>query len=229
MITTHNLMKTYAYADTASVAVNDISISIEEGEFVAIMGKSGCGKTTLLNILGGLIRPTSGEISFLGQRMERFSTRQLCELRRQMMGFIVQKFALIPNLTAYQNIALPLEIRKVSREETKYRVHHIAERLGMEQALQRYPVQLSGGECQRIAIARAVIANPKLILADEPTGALDTKSSYNVMDILSQIHQEGATILLVTHDKDVAACAQRTLYMKDGCIVNEQRRSCLLS
>ena len=216
MIIMRSVAKQFQHNKVIVTALQSISLQIHEGEFISIMGRSGSGKTTLLNVLGGMTKPTSGEYFFCNKQVNRFSFDDLCEFRKQNVGYIVQKFALVPALTIYQNIALPLEIRGYTRGEVAEKVEDLAEKLNLSDKLSSYPVELSGGQCQKAAIARAIISAPRLILADEPTGSLDIKSGIMVMELLSQINNLGATIVLVTHDNDIASYSNRILQLVDG-------------
>ena len=200
--------------------MNDVSFSVESGESVAIMGKSGSGKSTLLNIIGGLDKPDSGEYIFDGKTLPVNNLTKMAKFRRYNVGFVVQHFALLNEYSVYNNIALPLRYTKHSGASVKAKVEEIAERLEIADKLKKTPVQLSGGQAQRVAIARALVHNPKMILADEPTGALDEATGKSIMELFTQINKEnGTTLIVVTHDPGVAEYCGRTVVMKDGKII----------
>lgn len=214
--------KYYGSKANLTKAIDDISFGVDEGEFIGIMGSSGSGKTTLLNCISTIDRVTAGHILLNGQDITKLKGKQLNAFRRQELGFIFQDFNLLDTLTAYENIALALTIQKVKAAEIDERVLEIAEKLDIKSILQKYPYQISGGQKQRVASARAIITNPKLVLADEPTGALDSKSARQLLDSFSVLNQYmGATILMVTHDAFTASYANRILFIKDGKIFNE--------
>ncbi len=221
MIETRNLVKVYTTEEVETTALNRVNFTVREGEFVAIMGPSGCGKSTLLNILGLLDNPSTGEYHFLGQEVARYSERQRAHLRKANIGFVFQSFNLIDELTVYENIELPLLYLKVSPAERKKRVLGVMERMQLVPRKNHFPQQLSGGQQQRVAVARALVANPKLILADEPTGNLDSANGDEVMKLLTQLHEEGTTIVMVTHSPAYAEYAQRVVHLFDGHIVTE--------
>lgn len=203
-------------------ALKNVSFSVEQGEYVAIMGESGSGKTTLLNILAALDKPTGGSVILGGQELGRIRESAVAAFRRDNLGFVFQDFNLLDTLTLEENIALPLTISEMPAKEIDRRVHRIADKLHISDALQKFPTQVSGGQKQRCAFARAVICEPKLIMADEPTGALDSHSSRVLLEVMSDFNQEmGATILMVTHDAFSASYAGRILFLKDGRIYNE--------
>ena len=214
--------KYYGNRSNLTKAIDNISFTVDAGEFVGIMGASGSGKTTLLNCISTIDRVTAGQILIGGQEITRLKGNRLNQFRREELGFIFQDFNLLDTLTAYENIALALTIQKVNPEEIDRRVRKIAGRLGIVDSLNKYPYQVSGGQKQRIAAARAMITNPKLILADEPTGALDSKSARQLLESMEGLNQTlGATILMVTHDAFTASYAERILFIKDGQIFNE--------
>lgn len=216
------LEKYYGNKGNLTKAVNNISFDITKGEFVGIMGASGSGKTTLLNCISTIDRTTSGNIIINGKDITRMKGNSLNQFRREELGFIFQDFNLLDTLTAYENIALALTIQKVKAYEIDKRVHEVAKKLGINDILKKYPYQVSGGQKQRIACARAIITNPALILADEPTGALDSKSSRMLLESFENLNQDlKATILMVTHDAFTASYADRILFIKDGEIFNE--------
>jgi len=203
-------------------ALNGVSLSVGQGEFTAVMGPSGSGKSTLLNLIAGLDRPTSGDVVVGGTNLGGLSEAGLARFRRDHVGFVFQFFHLLPNLTALENVLIPAQLR--GRENADARGRKLLERLGIADVADRYPARLSGGQQQRVAIARALINNPTLLLADEPTGALDTHSGEQVMDLLAQLHRDGQTILLVTHDAKLATRqASRVISVMDGKIVDDAR------
>lgn len=215
----NNVSKTYGKGDGIVHALNDVSFTAEKGESVAIMGKSGSGKSTLLNIIGGLDMPDNGEYIFDGKKLTVKNLTKMAKFRRYNVGFVVQHFALINEYSVYQNIALPLRYSKRSGS-VKDKIEEIAERLEIADKLRKTPVQLSGGQAQRVAIARALVHDPKMILADEPTGALDEATGKSIMELFTQINKEnGTTLIVVTHDPGVAEYCGRTVVMKDGNIV----------
>ncbi len=222
MITIKNLHKTFVTETVKTKALNDISLHISEGEFVSIMGPSGCGKSTLLNIIGLLDDIREGSYHLLGNEIVNMKEAKRAQLRKQNIGFIFQNFNLIDELSVYDNIELPLIYNNIKAQERKKRIQQIAEKLNIMHRLQHYPQQLSGGQQQRVAVARALITNPKLILADEPTGNLDSTNGNEVMELLTQLHANGATILMVTHSSNDAAFSQKTIIMKDGEILSEK-------
>ena len=221
MIKTVALEKIFRTEEVETLALNKVSIEVKEGEFVAIMGPSGCGKSTLLNILGLLDNPTSGEYYLNGIEVSRYTEAQRTKLRKGIIGFVFQSFNLIDELNVYENIELPLLYMGVSAAERKKKVQEAMERMAIVHREKHFPQQLSGGQQQRVAIARAVVANPKLILADEPTGNLDSKNGQEVMNLLSELNKEGTTIVMVTHSQHDAGVASRTINLFDGQVVTE--------
>ena len=221
MIKTVALEKIFRTEEVETLALNKVSIEVKEGEFVAIMGPSGCGKSTLLNILGLLDNPTSGEYYLNGIEVSRYTEAQRTKLRKGIIGFVFQSFNLIDDLNVYENIDLPLLYMGVSAAERKKKVQEAMERMAIVHREKHFPQQLSGGQQQRVAIARAVVANPKLILADEPTGNLDSKNGQEVMNLLSELNKEGTTIVMVTHSQHDAGFASRTINLFDGQVVTE--------
>ena len=204
--------------------MNEISIDILEGEFVAIMGPSGCGKSTLLNILGLLDNPTSGELWFIGKEVSRYSENDRTDMRNGNIGFVFQSFNLIDELTVFENVELPLLYAGVPVRERVDRVNKALERMQISHRTEHYPQQLSGGQQQRVAIARAIVTNPKIILADEPTGNLDSTNGNEVVLLLKELNKDGATVVMVTHSEENAQEAGRIVRMMDGCILTENRR-----
>jgi putative ABC transport system ATP-binding protein len=223
MIKTENLQKTFRTEEVETWALNDVSIEINEGEFVAIMGPSGCGKTTLLNILGLLDNPTGGEYYLNDIEVGKFSEKQRTQLRKGVIGFVFQSFNLIEELNVFENIELPLLYMGVSATERKQKVQAAMDRMEISHRSKHFPQQLSGGQQQRVAIARAVVAGPKLILADEPTGNLDSKNGKEVMNLLTELNKEGTTIVMVTHSQHDAGYAARIINLFDVQLVTEVR------
>ena len=223
MIKTEKLQKIFKTEEVETWALHDVSLEIKEGEFVAIMGPSGCGKSTLLNILGLLDNPTNGTYQLNGTDVSKFSEAERTNLRKGVIGFVFQSFNLIDELNVYENIELPLLYMGVPKEERKKRVEEAMKRMDITHRVKHFPQQLSGGQQQRVAIARAVVANPKIILADEPTGNLDSKNGKEVMDLLTQLNKEGTTVVMVTHSQHDAGYATRTINLFDGQVVNEVR------
>ena len=221
MIKTINLQKIFKTEEVETWALNNVSIEVKQGEFVAIMGPSGCGKSTLLNILGLLDNPTGGEYYLNGTEVSRYTESQRTSLRKGVIGFVFQSFNLIDELNVYENIELPLLYMGISASERKKRVEAAMERMAISHRSKHFPQQLSGGQQQRVAIARAVVANPKLILADEPTGNLDSKSTIEIMNILKDLHESGRTVIIITHDDEIANQVDRVVRIMDGKIVSD--------
>ena len=218
----NKIEKYYGNKGNLTKAINQISFSISKGEFVGIMGASGSGKTTLLNCISTIDRVSAGSIMINGKDITKMKKSQLIKFRREELGFIFQDFNLLDTLTAFENIALALTIQKVNATQIQNRVKEVAQRLGIEEILNKYPYQLSGGQKQRVASARAIISNPKLILADEPTGALDSKSARMLLESFEELNRSlEATILMVTHDAFSASYAHRIIFIKDGEVFNE--------
>ena len=216
-----NIEKYYGSRSSLTKAIDNLSLSVEKGEFVAIMGSSGSGKTTLLNVVSTIDRVTSGHIYVGGIDITKLKGNELNRFRREELGFIFQDFNLLDTLTAYENIALALSIQNVSAREIDARIKKVAEELDIKSVLLKYPYQMSGGQKQRVASARAIITNPKLVLADEPTGALDSKSAKMLLEKFNYLDELGATILMVTHDAFTASYARRVVFIKDGKIFKE--------
>ena len=221
MIQISNLQKIFHTDDMETWALNDVNLSVKPGEFIAIMGPSGCGKSTLLNILGLLDTPTRGSYLLNGVEVSRMKENERVDVRKGVIGFVFQSFNLIDELTVEENIELPLIYMGLDKAERRERVRKVMERMGIAHRSGHYPSQLSGGQQQRAAIARAVVANPKIILADEPTGNLDSKNGKEVMTLLSELHKEGTTIVMVTHSQHDAQYANRIVKLFDGNIVSE--------
>ena len=217
-----NIEKYYGNKSNLTKAIDGISFNVGEGEFVGIMGASGSGKTTLLNCISTIDRVTAGKIIINNQDITKLKGNKLNKFRREELGFIFQDFNLLDTLTAYENIALALTIQKVNSHEIDKKVKEIAQKLEISEILNKYPYQISGGQKQRVASARAIITNPKMVLADEPTGALDSKSARQLLETFEHLNQKlGATILMVTHDAFTASYAERIIFIKDGKIFNE--------
>ncbi|MCD4679544.1 MAG: ABC transporter ATP-binding protein [Bacteroidales bacterium] len=222
MIKTNNLNKIFRTDEVETTALNLVSLEIKQGEFVSIMGPSGCGKSTLLNILGLLDNPTEGEYYFMDNEVSGFSEKQRAKLRKHNIGFVFQNFNLIDELNVFENVELPLIYLGISHSERKKRVEEILEKMQIIHRKKHFPLQLSGGQQQRVAVARAVIARPKLILADEPTGNLDSAHGEEVMIMLDELNQEGTTIIIVTHSQRDADYGRRIIRLFDGQIITEQ-------
>ena len=221
MIKLDNIKKVFRTDDVETWALQNVSLEVKEGEFVAIMGPSGCGKSTLLNILGLIDNPTEGTYLLNGTDVSRMQENERTELRKGTIGFVFQSFNLIEELNVMENIELPLLYMGISRSERRRRVQEIMERVGIAHRAKHFPCQLSGGQQQRVAIARAVIPSPKIILADEPTGNLDSRNGREVMDLLAELHREGTTIIMVTHSQHDANYADRIVNLFDGEVVSQ--------
>ena len=221
MIRTEKLSKIFRTEEVETFALNEVSIEVKRGEFVAIMGPSGCGKSTLLNIIGLLDNPSGGEYFFDGTEVGSYKERQRTMMRKGNIGFVFQSFNLIDELTVYENVELPLIYLKMKASERKALVNAVLERMKIGHRAKHFPQQLSGGQQQRVAIGRAVVANPKLILADEPTGNLDSKNGLEVMNLLTELNKEGTTIIMVTHSMHDAGFAHRVINLFDGEVLTE--------
>lgn len=221
MIKTKNLKKVYTTEEIETTALNNINLEVYEGEYVAVMGPSGCGKSTLLNMLGMIDKPSSGEYLFLGEEVSKYSERKRAGLRKNNIGFVFQSFNLIDELTVSENVELPLLYLGYSASARRKRVNEVLEHMQLVPRKNHFPQQLSGGQQQRVAVARAVVARPKLILADEPTGNLDSVHGEEVMQMLGKLHDEGTTIVMVTHSPSYAEYSQRIIHLFDGNIVSE--------
>jgi putative ABC transport system ATP-binding protein len=223
MIKLNKLSKVYRTAEIESTALNEVSFEIKQGEFVSIMGPSGCGKSTLLNILGMLDRPESGSYEFLGNEVAHLNEKGRSNMRKKNIGFIFQNFNLIDELTVFENIELPLLYNKVSSAERKKRVNELIEKIGISHRASHFPQQLSGGQQQRVAVARALITKPPLILADEPTGNLDSSNGNEVMELMCELNEAGTTVIMVTHSAHDASYSNRIINLLDGQIVSEKK------
>ncbi|HZM64001.1 MAG TPA: ABC transporter ATP-binding protein [Candidatus Saccharimonadales bacterium] len=224
IIELQDVSKLYGFGDATTIALEEVSLSIDEGEFVAVMGPSGCGKSTLMNIIGLLDRPTNGVYNLRGRHVAKLRAGQRAKIRRDAVGFVFQSFNLLPRLTVIENVALPLAYKGMTAGRRLKRAAEILERVGLADREYFYPRHLSGGQAQSAAIARALINEPKIIIADEPTGNLDSASSRLVMELLSEIHQTNkTTILFVTHNPELTRYATRVVYMHDGAIVHDEQ------
>jgi putative ABC transport system ATP-binding protein len=225
MIKIQNLKKSFRTEEVETLALHKVNLTVEEGEFVAVMGPSGCGKSTLLNIIGMLDNPTEGSYKFAGHEVAGLKERQRTQLRKGNLGFVFQSFNLIDELTVFENVELPLIYLKMSKGERKEKVMAVLERMKIAHRAKHFPQQLSGGQQQRVAISRAVVTNPKLILADEPTGNLDSKNGLEVMNLLTELNQEGTTIVMVTHSDHDSHFAHRVVTLFDGQIVTDSQNN----
>jgi putative ABC transport system ATP-binding protein len=225
IIELEDVSKLYGFGDAATVALDEVSLEIEQGEFVGVMGPSGCGKSTLMNIIGLLDRPSHGSYQLSGHKVAKLRPNRAAKYRRDSIGFIFQNFNLLPRLTALENVALPLAYKGVPLTKRTRMASDMLARVGLQHREYYYPRQLSGGQTQCVAIARALVNDPKLIIADEPTGNLDSAGSRLVMELLSEIHKTGNTILFVTHNPELTRYATRVVYMHDGVIVHDERKS----
>lgn len=219
-----HIYKDYIQGKMVVPVLKDINLQVEEGEYVAIMGPSGSGKSTLMNIIGCLDKPTKGTFRLDGQKVLEQKENQVAEVRLKSIGFVFQNFQLLPKLSALDNVALPLIYAGVKKKERRKRAQIALERVGLGDRLHFVPNQLSGGQKQRVAIARAMVNNPKILLADEPTGALDSKSSHQVMELFEELNREGVTVIMITHDAGVAQCAKRIVDIFDGEISERTRK-----
>jgi len=224
MIQTEKLTRVYRTDEVETFALNEVDIHIKEGEFVAVMGPSGCGKSTLLNMLGLLDKASGGSYRINGTETNCLNDKERTRLIKENIGFVFQSFILMDELNVFDNIRLPLNYHKMSSRDRKQRVHEVMKRMRIGHRVNHYPQQLSGGQQQRVAIARAVVSNPRLILADEPTGNLDSKNGIDVMNLLSELNREGTTIVMVTHSQRDAGFAHRTINLFDGRVVPDQEK-----
>ncbi len=216
-----NIYKNYYQGNMDVPVLKDINLSVEEGEYIAIMGPSGSGKSTLMNIIGCIDTPTSGEYYLDGELINNYKDKDLSQVRNKKIGFVFQNFNLLPRLSAMDNVALPLQYAKVSKKKRKELCEKVLTMVDLADRMSFKPTQLSGGQKQRVAIARAMVNNPKILLADEPTGALDSKSGKQVMDLFDKLHQEGVTIIMITHADDIAMRAKRVVRIIDGELIEE--------
>lgn len=223
VIVLQDIVKQFIMGDTVLRALDHVNFSVAEGDFVAIMGPSGSGKSTMMNILGCLDRPTSGKYFLAGREVAGLSDDELAKIRNAKIGFVFQNFNLLPRMTALENVALPLVYAGVAEEERMERARIALESVGLGDRLEHKPAELSGGQRQRVAIARALVNNPAIIMADEPTGNLDTKSSYEIMDIFKELNAKGKTLLLITHEPDIGQQSKRILMMRDGRLNSDER------
>lgn len=223
LISAKNLAKIYGEAPNETRALDDVSFEIKNDEFVAIIGPSGSGKSTLMHILGCLDRPTSGDYFLEDKNVANLSEKELATIRNQKLGFVFQSFNLLPRTSAQKNVELPLVYAKVKANERAQRAQELLTKVGLGEKYLSTPATLSGGQQQRVAIARALVNNPLIIFADEPTGNLDTKSSYEIMDILKKLNSEGITIIMITHEQDIAKMAKRVITIRDGKIISDKK------
>jgi putative ABC transport system ATP-binding protein len=221
LIEARELVKTYTMGDQTVHALRGVSLDIAEGEFVAIMGASGSGKSTLMNILGCLDLPTTGQYRLAGENVEGMQGDQLASIRNRRIGFVFQQFNLLPRTSALENVELPMVYAGIKSEQRREKAKAALTRVGLGERMDHTPAELSGGQQQRVAIARALVNNPQLILADEPTGALDSQTSEDIMKLLTELNQQGMTVVLVTHEHDVAAWARRRIVFRDGLMVED--------
>ena len=225
MIKIEGLSKFFRTEEVETIALNGVSMEVKDGEFVAIMGPSGCGKSTLLNILGLLDNPTSGDYYLADREVGHLKEKERTQVRKGNIGFVFQSFNLIDELNVFENVELPLTYLKVKASERKQMVNDILKRMNISHRANHFPQQLSGGQQQRVAIARAVVSNPKIILADEPTGNLDSKSTIEIMNILKDLHKSGRTVIIITHDDEIANQVDRVVRIMDGKIVSDSVNS----
>lgn len=223
MIEVSHLSKIYRNDSLETLALDDVSFGIEKGEFVAIMGPSGSGKSTLMHILGALDKPTGGKYFLEGKNISRFDDDQLAEIRNKKIGFVFQSFNLLPRYSAKRNVILPMIYADVPKEEREKRAREFLKMMGLEERIDHTPAQLSGGEKQRVAIARALACSPSLILADEPTGNIATHQANEVMRIFKDLNERGHTLVVITHEEDIGACAKRIITIKDGRLVSDRK------
>ncbi|MGG0631435.1 ABC transporter ATP-binding protein [Bacillus pumilus] len=222
MIQLSNVTKSYEVAQESFDVLSEVDLVIEKGEYMSIMGPSGSGKSTLMNIVGCLDRPTTGQYHFQGRELSAAKDQDLAVIRNQFIGFVFQQFHLLPRLNARRNVELPMIYAGISQKERKERAEMALEKIGLTDRMKHMPSELSGGQKQRVAIARAIVNKPQLILADEPTGALDSKTSFSIMEQFTKLNEEGTTIVLVTHEEEIAAYTNRTVVVRDGRLVEDR-------
>lgn len=222
LIELNKVMRTYELGGQPVHALKEVDLTIGDGEFVAIMGASGSGKSTLMNIIGCLDKPSSGTYSLEGVELQYYSDDELADVRNRKIGFVFQQFNLLPRMTALENVMLPLIYGGVDRERRSERAERYLKLVGLGDRVQHRPSELSGGQQQRVSIARALVNQPQILLADEPTGALDSSTSAEIMNLLEEMHRDGLTVILVTHDQEVASYAKRVIRLKDGLVVNPE-------
>ncbi|EDW23429.1 ABC transporter ATP-binding protein [Bacillus pumilus] len=222
MIQLSNVTKSYEVAEESFDVLSEVDLVIEKGEYMSIMGPSGSGKSTLMNIIGCLDRPTTGQYHFQGRELSAAKDQDLAVIRNQFIGFVFQQFHLLPRLNARRNVELPMIYAGISQKERKERAEMALEKVGLADRMKHMPSELSGGQKQRVAIARAIVNKPQLILADEPTGALDSKTSFSIMEQFTKLNEEGTTIVLVTHEEEIAAYTNRTVVVRDGRLVEDR-------
>ncbi|MGX4669377.1 ABC transporter ATP-binding protein [Cerasibacillus sp. JNUCC 74] len=220
MIYLESVEKHYSLAEGHVKVLKDIHLQIDQGEFIAIMGSSGSGKTTMMNIIGCLDKPSKGRYWFNNQLVSDYEEKKLAHIRNHSIGFVFQQFHLLPRLNALQNVALPMVYSGISSKNRNEKATEVLEKLGLKDHIKHLPNELSGGQKQRVAIAREIVNQPEVVLADEPTGALDTKTGRQIMDLFTMLHQEGTTIILVTHEEELATYADRTIFVRDGMLTN---------
>lgn len=222
LLTLDNICKKYNQGELAVMAIKNINLTIEKGEFVSIMGTSGSGKSTMMNILGCLDRPTEGHYFIEGEDVAQFNESRLADIRNKKIGFVFQSFNLLPKLSSVENVELPMVYAGIGRKQRRERAIEALTKVGLEKRIYHKPNELSGGQRQRVAIARALVNDPSILMADEPTGNLDTKSTYEVMGIFQQLNDEGVTVVMVTHEPDVAQFTKRIVVFKDGDIISDK-------
>lgn len=222
MIRLENIVKSYTIGKEDVPVLKNINVKVSEGEFVAIMGPSGSGKSTLMNIIGCLDRPTSGNYWLNGERVSEYDDTKMAKVRNRSIGFVFQQFQLLARLNALKNVELPMVYAGISKKEREKRAEEALEKVGLADRMTHLPNELSGGQKQRVAIARAIVNKPAIILADEPTGALDTKTGVSIMEQFRELNEEGTTLVIVTHEPEIAKYAQRTIFVRDGVIVREE-------
>ena len=216
-----DICKTYGSGESEVKALKNINLNVNQGELIAVTGKSGCGKSTLLNIIGGLCLPSSGSYIFEGEKISSYNQDKLASFRNRNIGFVVQSFALINDMTIFDNIALPLKYARKKSSEINEKIKNLADKLELSDKIDAFPPELSGGQCQRAAIARAIACDPRVLLADEPTGALDEQTGINILNIFKSLNANGITVILVTHDLEIASMCRRRIEMKDGAIISD--------